>query len=76
MPVVSLDNLRFSGLAWPFKLLPSKHRVTSILFHRSIRVIEDSDWFIIFRWGIPIVYSMINKYIYIVLKTLLHKIYI
>jgi hypothetical protein len=23
MPVVSVDGLRFSGLAWPFKMLPS-----------------------------------------------------
>jgi len=25
MPIVSFDGLNFSGLAWTFKLLPSKH---------------------------------------------------
>ena len=25
MPIVSFDSLNFSGLAWTFKLLPSKH---------------------------------------------------
>ena len=26
MPSVSLDGLRFPALAWPFKLVPGKHR--------------------------------------------------
>jgi len=30
MSVVSLDSLRFCGLAWTCKLLPSKHTQTSI----------------------------------------------
>jgi hypothetical protein len=28
MPIVSFDGLCFSVLAWPFKLLPSKHGAT------------------------------------------------
>lgn len=30
MPIVPLDDLSFSGLAWIFKLLILKHRNTSI----------------------------------------------
>jgi len=30
MPVVSLDSLSFSGLAYTNKLLPSKHTETSV----------------------------------------------
>jgi hypothetical protein len=38
MPIVSLDGLSFSGLAWMFKLLPSKITHTSILHARSFAV--------------------------------------
>ena len=30
MSVVSLEGLRFSGFAWTFKLVPSKHLETSM----------------------------------------------
>jgi hypothetical protein len=30
MLIVSLDSLSFSGLAWMFKLLPSKHTETGM----------------------------------------------
>jgi hypothetical protein len=38
MPVVFLDGPNFSGLAWTFKLLPSKHTETSIWSLRMIKV--------------------------------------
>jgi hypothetical protein len=34
MPVASLNGLNISGLAWKFKLLPSKHTETSICHDR------------------------------------------
>jgi len=34
MPVVSLNGLDVSDLAWKFKLLPSKHTETSICHDR------------------------------------------
>jgi len=36
MPVVSLDGLSFSGLAWTFKLLPSKHTETNMWSVRMV----------------------------------------
>lgn len=33
MPVVSLHGVRFSGLVWTFKLLPSKHTEANIWWY-------------------------------------------
>ena len=41
MTNVSHVGPNFSGLAWIFKLLPSKHRETSIWSHRVIKVEMD-----------------------------------
>jgi len=51
MSIVSCDDLRFSGLAWKFKLLPNKYMETSIkhagpfisVFREQHRIIWHND---------------------------------
>lgn len=38
MAVVSVEGLHFSGFAWTFKLVASKHLETSLLSQRMIKV--------------------------------------
>jgi hypothetical protein len=40
MPVVSRDGQSFSGIAWTFKLLPSKHTDTSTFYRPVCGLIE------------------------------------
>ena len=50
MPIVTLDSMNFSGLAWTFKFLSCKHTDTSIWSRRTIkfkhRMLKDRICFI------------------------------